>query len=104
MEDPLLALERQIIQKLAQDDISHQPRGRQAALDRLGKPGGNRDMSLAIRAGVLWSPVDQDLQAVRNVLELFSRLLAHRTSLDAALGAELLFGRQIVNNLLPREA
>jgi hypothetical protein len=48
--------------------------------------------------------MDQDLQAGRDVLELFARLLAHRSSLDTAFGAELLFGRQVVDDLLPREA
>jgi hypothetical protein len=47
--------------------------------------------------------VDEDPQARRDVFELLARLLADPSPLGAALGAGLLLGGQVVDDLMPGE-
>ena len=75
LEDPLEAIERQVIGILADRDVGQQPRAGQALLDRLGEPVGDHDVGLAGPAGILGADVFEHDQGRGDVFELLADVL-----------------------------
>ena len=76
LEDPFLAVKRQVVGILADGHVGQQSRAGQPLLDRLGEPLGDHDVGLARLAGVLGPDVLEHDQRGRHVFELLADLLA----------------------------
>jgi len=96
-EDPLLAVQRQVVGELARDDLGEQPRARQPLLDRLGRLGRHRDVPLAVPAGDLDPHVLDDEERGRPVVELLAPPLADLGAQQAAVGAGSLLRGDLVH-------
>ena len=59
-EDPLEAIQRQVVGVLADGDVSQQPRAGQALVDRLRESLGDHDVGLAGPAGIFRAAGDND--------------------------------------------
>ena len=104
LEDPLEAIERQVIGIFADRDVSQQPRAGQPLLDRLGEPLGDHDVGLAGLAGIFGADVFEHDQRRGDVFELLADFLTDAGPLGAAVGAGALFGRDVVQDRLAGQA
>jgi hypothetical protein len=100
-EDLGLAVERQVVVVLRDDDVRQQPGAGAATGDRVvGRRG--RDHRLAGPAGELLAHVPDHLEAARHIVEGLGRLLADPAQSGAAIGAgagggmQHLFARQML--------
>ncbi len=104
LEDPFLAVERQVVGELAGDDVGQEPRPRQPLLNRLGEPRCDHDVRGAAGAGIFRSDVRQHDQARGDVFELLADLLAEEPALAAAFGTGAVFGSDVMDDPLAGQA
>ena len=62
------------------------------------KPVGDHDVGLAGLAGILWADVFEHDKRRGDIFKLLADFLADASPIDAAVGAEALFGRDVMHD------
>ena len=104
LKNAFLTIKWQVIRIFTDGDVRHQSRAGKSLLDRLGKPLGDDDVSLARLASILGTHVLEHDQRRRHIFKLFTHFLADAGARRAAVGARPLLVGDVMHDPPARQA